>query len=73
MTPPNNPDLAPLTEEGTDYINAHEATVPDVARFFMYAPQVCINQVRVLLLNEGIELMVGPAPMMQLTNPFLPE
>lgn len=42
-------------------LKEHNDQVGEVALFLMFAPQVSINLLRSILLEEGIELMIGPA------------
>lgn len=68
---PKNPDLAPNTLDAENYVRWNEQSVPDVARFFMYAPSTCINQLRQLLLEEGFELVFQPAQQIFFPSPEL--
>jgi hypothetical protein len=51
-------------------LEENRRVVDTVVRFFLFAPNVCIQEVRDKLLSEGFELIMQPAAQMQLMNPF---
>lgn len=60
----------PYTDADKASVKENQREVDTVVRFFMFAPPVCILEVRDKLLREGFELTINPAPMMILDSAY---